>query len=499
MKLLKLLFVFLACAVVTSGWQQAPELVIEEPPEEKPLPLTADVLALRDRIDSIIIGYSPRGFDYSLKVMSLDKPQVIYEHRQDEPLIPASNLKVITTAAAFHFFGPEYRFQTQFYLSGLSDLYIKPSGDPTWNDAYKHQNLDSIFIAIADSLKKAQVKTINNIYIEQGTYDDYQIQNNWKQDNLTQAYSAKPSIVAFNDNCAQVLVKPTTPGQLAEVEIYPVNTGYEVVNNVYTTSNRRIQGLHFAPDTLSNFVQISGNIYSRSKFQYRHFAIPRPDLYALAVLREKFTEFEIDYAGDFTYIQMDDRTFKKNKYKPLFTLESIRLKYIAHEVNKYSNNFTANQLFMHLGETKGHVWQTENIIKDWLVEAGIPIVNLKMYDGSGLSPFNRCTTNNLVNVLKAMHRKEYFEDYKQSFAISGVDGTIRRTLKTPTLTGKVNAKTGYILGARALSGYITTADDELLAFSFIANKYGASLGFFMEMAEKVLDQLALFSREDASL
>jgi len=504
MRYIRLLFIIMAGVVLSSSIEQVELTAFAEnedvsPPiqqiqYESPLPLTDDVLALRDRIDNVLISYSEHRFNYSLKIISLDLPQVIYEYKEDEPFMPASNLKIVTTAAGFHFLGAEHHFQTEFYLSSTGDLYIRPSGDPTWNDKYRYKNLDSIFAQIADSLRFHNVKTVKNVLIEKGTYDEYQIENVWKPENRVQSYSAKPSIIAFNDNYVEVRVTPTTAGKPAEVTVYPFDTGWEVINNVSTTSNRRQQGLTYKPDSLANFVEVSGSIYNKSKMQYKIISTPRPDLYALAVLRDKFAEFEIDYSGDMSYVNMSAREFTRSRYERLFSLSSLSLKTISWEINKYSNNFTANQLFMNIGETQGHVWNTENVIKDWLVASGVPILNLKMYDGSGLSPYNRCTTNTLVNILKLMYLQDYYEDYRDTFAIAGVDGTLRRHLSSEILRGNVHAKTGFIQGARGLSGYVTTADDEVLAFSFLANKEGATMGYFYEMAELVLEQVAGFSR-----
>jgi len=497
MKYIKLLIIIIAGIVLSSSFEQPIHTQsIEEIPEilETPLPLTADVLALRERIDRAIMEYSHHGFRYSLKIVSLDQPQVIYEHNEDEPMAPASNLKIVTTAAGFHFFSPQHRFLTEFYLSPTGDLYIKPSGDPTWNDKFRYKNLDSVFTNIADSLRVHSVRKIHNVMIEKGTFEQYQIENVWKPENRSSWYSAKPSNLAFYDNCVQVIVKPTKPGELAEVEIYPFNLGWEVTNTVYTTSNRRQQELTFTPDSLANIITVSGNIYSRAKDQFKYFATPRPDLYALDAFIEKFTEYEIPYTGEIYYVNYPKRDLKKMKYELLFSLSSVPLKSIVSEINKYSNNFMANQLFMNIGATQGHVWNTENIIKDWLMEYNIPMLNLKMYDGSGLSPYNRCTANTLVHILKLMHSKDYFEDYLSTLSIAGVDGTLRRHMTSPLLQGNVRAKTGYIQGARGLSGYITTLDGETLAFSFLANKEYTSLPFFYEMCEMVLEQVAEFTR-----
>jgi D-alanyl-D-alanine carboxypeptidase/D-alanyl-D-alanine-endopeptidase (penicillin-binding protein 4) len=94
-----------------------------------------------------------------------------------------------------------------------------------------------------------------------------------------------------------------------------------------------------------------------------------------------------------------------------------------------------------------------------------------------------------------MHQKVYFEEFNNTMAISGVDGTLRRQLASAELKGKVYAKTGYIQGVRGLTGYMHTADGELLAFSFLVNRYSGNVTAFYDMTEKLLLELYNFSRE----
>jgi D-alanyl-D-alanine carboxypeptidase/D-alanyl-D-alanine-endopeptidase (penicillin-binding protein 4) len=175
------------------------------------------------------------------------------------------------------------------------------------------------------------------------------------------------------------------------------------------------------------------------------------------------------------------------------------LKEVVYEINKSSNNFMANQLFLTIGDKVDSASQTETLIKQWLKGNRTSADNLKMYDGSGLSVHNRCSVDVLTRVLKIMHSSKWSAEYVNSLSITGKDGTLRNVFQHNLLQNKVYAKTGFIMGARALTGYIKTLDNEMLAFSLIINKENSRIGNFNEIAEKILVELALFHRESANV
>jgi len=493
---LKFVLFYVICATLTSSFEPIDfrPCVYEESSEISELPITEDILALQERIDSIFETYNSYKFKYGIKVIALDSYQTIYEVNHTDSFIPASNLKVLTTAAGFHFLTPNYRWKTNFFVNFDGDLYITPSGDPTWNDKYYGLHLNYLFSAIADSLAKHPNLQINNVILEKGTFNDYKMDYFWKTNNFLQTYSARPSHFAFYNNSIQLKIEPTTVGKKADITLFPVNAGFEVVNNVYTIGNRTSQPLSIIADSLSNHIVVVGSIYNKSKPQFRSIATPMPDDYALTVFREKFNEFEINYSGQVYYDHFSERDFKRHRFEHLFSLPSATVTEVATDINKWSNNFIANQLFLTIGESERHVWQTENIIKEWLISNNIPIHDLKLFDGSGLSHYNQISPDVLVNVLKFVYNSPYFEEYLSTLPISGIDGTLRRSLNSYPLRGEVIAKTGYVLGARGLTGFVRTADGELFAFSFIANRPNSNLSFFYEIAEQVLTELVLFQR-----
>ena len=458
------------------------------------LALTPEILALGDRIDNVLEEYDSFDYQYALKIVSLDIPQVFYDLNSHNSFIPASNLKVITTAVAFSTLTPYFRWKTEFFLNDFGDLYIRASGDPTWNNSFRTNMLNYIMTSVSDSLKAHRFTQVNNIIVDPGSFMDHDIGNGWRAENRLFAFSALPSPLAFNDNNVQIQINPSRVGSPARITLYPANSGFTVINNVTTVSQRNRQNFDFATEIHNNTVTVRGNIWDRSRTQYRSVAVPKPDIYSLHVLKEKLIENGINIRGNIYNYSMTGRDIIVNRYNESFSIFSEPLYEVVNEINKSSNNFMSNQLFLTLAEQSWDNIHPETIIKNWLVTNNVITDSLSMSDGSGLSPLNRTTTDTLVSVLRIMSNSDYADEFLSSMAISGIDGTLRNTFTSESLYGRVYAKTGYILGARALTGYIATADNERLAFSFIINKNDSTISNYYEIAEKVLTELALFTR-----
>jgi D-alanyl-D-alanine carboxypeptidase/D-alanyl-D-alanine-endopeptidase (penicillin-binding protein 4) len=461
------------------------------------LPPTPDILELRERIDRILESYESFGYTIGLSVVSLDIPQVFYDLEKDTPLVPASNLKVITTAVGLDQFGSDFVWETDFFTGSTNNLYIRASGDPTWTDMLNRGSLNRLFRSIADSLRANGITTISgDIVIDPGTFSDFPLGVGWRETNRIQAYSALSSAIAFNENTVQAVIRPTTVGNRATISLSPVNTGFTIINNVNTTANRNSQGISFATEATRNAVRISGNIWDRSRPQYRTFAIPVPADYALHLFRTRLQEQGITIRGNVQYRRFTEENPTLSRYTRIFTIESLPLPRVLDEVNKRSNNFMSNQLFLTIGDVHNNAGDTENIIKRWLRFNSVAADSLMMFDGSGLSYENRCTVGLLTSILKVMYDTDNFEVFHNSLAISGQDGTLRNVFNCETLNRKVHAKTGFILGVRGLTGYIRTADGEMLGFSLIINHEGSRIRNFNRIAEAILLELATFTRGD---
>ncbi len=494
--------IYLVCIVLlTSSFTN--DLTFEnEPYQVQEFVISNEILFLRNILDSIIDDYDNLDFKAGIKIISLRDNQTLYEKNSDLELIPASNMKVITTAAAFDLLGKDFQWTTTFYKSGNindrileGDLYVRVTGDPTWNDRFRRNIINETFKGFVNLLKINGIdKVKGNIYIALGSFHDINLGFGWKEENRNHTYSAKPSAIAFNDNSIQLRINPVTSGMKAKISVVPVSEGIEIENNVSITANRRNQYFEFITDSIENKITVNGRIFQKSRTQYRSLSVTRPDIYALQVFKAKLIENGLKIYGDIDYKNLDDETFFMNQYEYLFSHHSLPAIEVINEINKNSNNFMANQIFLTLGDQLQSTWQAEQIIRQWLNDYKVNAQNLKMFDGSGLSPYNLCSAEILTAILQIMYNREDFKDFFNSLAITGVDGTLEYQFKYSLLRSEVYAKTGTISGVRSLSGYTFTKDREPIAFSIILNKADNKMSFSSSLIERILTEIVLFSR-----
>jgi len=164
---------------------------------------------------------------------------------------------------------------------------------------------------------------------------------------------------------------------------------------------------------------------------------------------------------------------------------------------KESQNQIGEMLLRYLGATAtdtGSVDTGRRIVSGALTSWGIPDDSYVYYDGSGLSRYNYLTPEAVVRVLITMARREEFTVFYDALPVAGVDGTLEQRMLGSRAAGNARAKTGFISNARALSGYVTTKDGELLAFSIIANNFNTPVRPVEYVQDLIVERLANFER-----
>ena len=185
---------------------------------------------------------------------------------------------------------------------------------------------------------------------------------------------------------------------------------------------------------------------------------------------------------------------KLTPFKIKYESSSAQLSTIVGVVNKKSNNLYAEHLFKKLSanffRTKGSWINSRKLVKDFLInKIDLQDESFTISDGSGLSSKNKISPAAMVKILEFASRQNYFDDFYQSLAIGGIDGTLVRRFKSEPLYDNLRAKTGYIYGVSSLSGYFRGEDDDLYAFSIIVNDYNYSIRPFID---KLLSKIYYF-------
>lgn len=399
--------------------------------------------------------------------------ETILSQNADTPLMPASNMKILTSAAALSLLKPEFRFKTHLLTDGRingetlqGNIYLKGFGDPVLSD----ERLTELM----QELRFLGVRTVTgNLIADDTFYDAERVGRGWKSTYGASAYSAQISALSLNLNTVEVRVRPTQAGRPANITLKPENTFFEVINKTNTSGGGT--RLHIARQLVNgrNQIIVTGNLYARGRTEVETINLEDPTLYTGNVAQNLLRKEEVIVQGKVV----------KGTTPPgaalLATTESAPLSEVVSELNKHSINLIAENLLKFMGANfegapgtaaKGAKVVTERFL---INQVGLPRNNgIVIADGSGLSPLNRVTAHAFAQVLQHMlSQYDVSVDFMSSLAISGVDGTLRKRMNGPDLKRRVRAKTGFINGASSLSGYLYTKKNEVVVFSFLMNHY----------------------------
>ena len=418
---------------------------------------------------SALIPQSARGNGkLGVYVMSLKDNRVIFHYNENKNFIPASNNKVISSYAALSLLGKNYRFKTEFYAGGeISDgivfggLYIKAYGNPVMTT----DDLMSIVLR----MKSMGIKRIKgDIYLDDTYFDSVEYASGWKSEWIGDYYCPPIAAFALNYNTIDVKVTPTTIGSRPKIGIDP-ESFIPNINNRAVTSKHKTRMI-VKLDPLGKLLNVSGKINRRSGQQTYTISALKPTTYFGQVFRNLLAAEGIGFDGQVIGKEVPAWS------TIIYTHYSDPLHEIIYEFNKDSINIIGETLVKTLGaEYLGIPGSWEGglfVISKFLKESGTGS-DIEISDGSGLSRYNRVSPKVLTTILsRAYNRSDFSYEYLSSLPVAGVDGTLKKRFRGSRIKGRVAAKTGYLNGVRALSGYVFAKDGNILVFSVISNGLG---------------------------
>lgn len=449
---------------------------------------------LQSRLDPLFDAPAWSNAHWGVLIVDLVTSEILYERNADKGFMPASNMKLYTTAAALDVLGPDYRYSTRVYSRGpisrngtlRGDIIVKGSGDPSISWRY---NVDADTTAVlqkwVEAIRKAGIRRIEGSVIgDDNAFDNTDRPGTWQVDYLADWYAAEASGLAINDNCWDVILRPgPKPGAPARLEPL-IRTSYvHFINNMITTGPRVKKtdepNITISRPTDGNDVTLSGTIQSDVAAYYEWGAVHNGTLYTVTMLEEALERAGITVTrGSHDIDDLPPAQAQWNTSGPRTRLivehQSPPLSRILAIINKPSQNFYAEQLFKTLGKERygrGDYDYAERAVRDFITSAGAYGRQLQMADGSGLSRQDLVTPRMTIALLTRMYKSPHFKVFYDSLPIAGVDGTIRSRMKGTPAQGNVHAKTGYIGRVRALSGYARAASGHDIAFCTMANNY----------------------------
>jgi len=402
---------------------------------------------LRHEIDSLTSQPEFRNAQWGVLIVNPRTGDTLYSKNAGKLFMPASNMKIVTSAAALTLLGPEYQYRTTFLTDGevrdsLLDgsLLVIGRGDPTVSDRMRG-TATTVMDALADSLRAHGIRQISGSLARVGNaFPDSIYGYGWEWDDLGEYYGAGVDELIFNEGMA-----PTKLRSLPDT----------VRDSLYSGPARNpakayLDALHDA--LVRKSIRIDGGV--------RDSILPTP-------------------------LKMDT----------LFVLVSPPLREILPALMKPSQNQIAEILLKTIGLERGGLGTADSarkIVGQQLLAWGVQPDGFVIRDGSGLSDQDLLTPETIVRVLDRIQRDTAFATYYNSMPIAGVDGTIHTRMKGTPAEGNVHAKTGMLAKARSLSGYVTTADGERLIFSILANNTTTPGSAVTRVADQIAASLAAY-------
>ncbi len=431
-------------------------------------------------LETLLLDKSIAGAHVGLIFKDIESGAVLFAMNADKRFIPASNLKLFTSAAALQLLGPTFRFKTSVAANGQidypkrkleGDLIIEAGGDPLISGRFRNDMLE-IFRFWADSLKLRGISAISgNILVNNAFFEDDDLGPGWSHDDLSYWYACPISAFSFNDNCVDLKISAGRKlGDACLVRQNPPLDFIKFVNRIITLPAGLPPTIDFYRYPGSDSALIFGGLaIDDTAGITEYISVADPDRYAalvlLHVLREEgiFVSGGIGEIGDFHSV--DDGTV-------IFDWLSDSLPVVLSVINKNSQNFFAEQTLKTIGKTlggEGSFSVSTRVVADWLESIGITKDDVKMADGSGLSALNLVKPAAIISLLEYMKTIPTFEIFYNSMAIPGVDRSVRNRLPGQPLAGKMRTKTGRIANVSAFSGYLTSKKGKLIAFAIIIN------------------------------
>lgn len=425
---------------------------------------------------------------WGVKVESLDTGRVLYEHHAQRLLSPASNSKLYTAALALDRLGGEYRIVTPLLASAAvaadgtlnGNLIVSGRGDPSWKSGAKRANFAGIFEPVVAALTKAGVRRITGEVVADATY--FRGPPNgagWAADDLNDYYGAEVSAISLDENYAELRISPATAGEPCRLQMVQPHRGLVIENRTQTLAAGGARRLETQRVFGENTLYVFGSMPAGAAPYVADVTVPRPANWFAAALREALIRGGIAVDGGSRGIRWPETPVASDAAVRLGEIASPPLRELVAAFMKPSQNLETDLIFNHVGEsTRGSDTPARRtseqlgvaVLRDFLRTHGLPADDVRFEEGSGLSRNNLTTANATSALLRFMATHRESAAFVASLPVAGVDGTLRRRMKGTAAEGNVRAKTGTLRWANALSGYVTTAAGERLAFSVMLNR-----------------------------
>src|SRR5213594_2048971 len=443
------------------------------------------------RADALLATTPTSKGEWGLLIADAESGETLYEQNADKYFVPASNMKLFTTALALAKLGPDFRFHTTLETPGTissegvlsGDLVLVGRGDPNLSNRKFPYELkeefdgspEKILAELADALVAKGVKEISGDVIGDDSYFPRErYPNGWEIDDMVWEYGAAISAIVVDDNTVQLtLTAGEKAGDRVQAAVSPATPDFMVQNDVSTSAADVKSDLTLTREPGSNLVVVKGTLPAKSAPRKLVLAIEEPAQHAAAIVKRLLEERGVRVAG----VARARHDHAEPGGDPVVLAEhvSVPLGDALKLINKISQNLHTEMLLRTVARQSGPWATPDELMKvpaDFYAAVGIAPGDVIQTDASGLSRHDLVTPRAIVALLNFAQKQPWFGPYYASLPVAGVDGTLEDRMKNTPAAGRIHAKTGSVEHVRTLSGFAETPGGRRLIFSFLSNNQG---------------------------
>ena len=419
---------------------------------------------------------------WGILIQPLSSTATLYSRDAQKYLIPASNVKLLTTAAALQKLGADFRIKTSVYSGENGSLYVAGRGDPSISEAQLQ--------SLAQQLKHRGVDRVNELIGDDSYFQGSAVNPNWEWEDAQAGYGAPINSLIFNQNAIELLLSPQDLGQPLKVTFAEPKLAnqWQIQNNSVTDAQNESEFIEVGREFDRPAIRVSGQLKVGAESESAYVAVVNPANNFLQHFQQVLA------AEGIPVKQALVASVSRNFNQELATVESPPLEELVRVTNRESNNLYAEVLLRLLGKVTDKMPQqqedTDEIglkeLKTALTQLGVNPNSYILADGSGLSRHNLISPEALVQTLRFMANSPAASIYRQSLPIAGESGTLKNRLNITPNRVILQAKTGTLSGVSALSGYIEVPDYEPLVFSIIVNQSDLSAASMRSATDEIV-------------
>lgn len=409
----------------------------------------------------------------ALVVKEVGAASPLVSYNADKPLNPASVMKLVTTYAGLELLGPAYAWKTEIFVTAdirngslNGDLVIRGTGDPKLT-------VERLWLLVKQ-LRERGLRNINgDLVIDKSSFGPVDVDSAKIDGEALRAYNVGPDAFLVNFKTVRFQFAPSFDDRSVVIapDIKPAQL--EVVNRTRLIDGpcgdwrERVRLDVQQPTPTELRVSFTGNYPRSCDERSWNVALLDHARFSGGAFAQLWAEAGGTWSGAVRVANAPPEA------RLILGIESAPLADLVRDINKYSNNVMARQLFItlssELDKQPGTAQRSGELIRVWLQRKGISAREVVFENGSGLSRTERISATTLTQMLDAAFRSSVMPEFVSSLSLVGLDGTFRRRARTDIVAGNVHMKSGTLNDVRAIAGYLLANDGRRYVVVMMAN------------------------------